>query len=91
MEKNIIPRGCCVELKPSATVSGPPFRGSGPLLLQEVRANPQAEHDPENADELGKQMQNPKSMFTSNKSPAILQLTAVRILTCYGVGTDQYS
>lgn len=67
-----------------------PSRGRLLLLLQEVQAYLQAEDGPENTDKLGEQMQNPKSIFTSNKSPVILQLTAMRILTCYGVGTDQY-
>lgn len=40
---------------------------------------------PRNTNKLGMQMQNPKSIFTSNKSPAVLQLTAMRVRTRYGM------
>lgn len=78
--------------KPSANqVSGSPFQ-------REVAAAPGrslstfvSRKDPENPNKLGMQMQKSEKLFSLVINHLqFLQLTAVRILTCYGVGTDQY-
>lgn len=86
MEKNITPCDCCMELKPSATPSGFAFQREAAAVPGRSLNAFTSRQRPRNTNKLGMQMQNPKTISTGNKSPAVLQLTAVRILSCYGMG-----